>query len=111
MERPIIYAISSSHLSEPSSSEWASHFNIAQKTKAVKKDDMAYTSASSEENQKESENAKARLPTMPLPMITIVLPRFGRLSGDTIFLAMIVIVQNRNSTVKLLDSADTKLTM
>ena len=42
-----------------------SHLNIAQNTKAVKKEDIAYTSASTAENQKESVNVKDNAPVKP----------------------------------------------
>ena len=43
------------HLLAAASSSISSHFNTAHITIAVKKDDMAYTSASTAENQNESE--------------------------------------------------------
>ena len=42
-----------------------SHLNAAQTTIAVKKDDIAYTSASTAENQKVSENVYIKDPTTP----------------------------------------------
>ena len=54
MESPIMYAINISQRSASGSSATASHFRMAQKTMAVKKLDMAYTSASTAENQAES---------------------------------------------------------
>ncbi|MNT89337.1 hypothetical protein D3C72_2300500 [compost metagenome] len=55
IDKPIIYAIKSNHLSAPVSLAFASHFRIPQKTIAVNKDDNAYTSDSTAENQKLSE--------------------------------------------------------
>ncbi len=45
------------HRLECLSSAIFSHFKIAQKTTAVKKEEVAYTSPSTAENQNESENA------------------------------------------------------
>ncbi len=45
-----------SHLLDPGSSATFSHLRMAQKTTAVKSDEVEYTSASTAENQKESEN-------------------------------------------------------
>src|SRR6478609_10172096 len=47
------------------SSSIESHFKMHHTTTAVEKDDMAYTSASTAENQNESENAYVSEPTMP----------------------------------------------
>src|SRR5690606_37695773 len=58
--------------SAPSSSARTSHFNIAQNTTAVHKEDMAYTSDSTAENQNVSEKAYANAPTKPAPITTIV---------------------------------------
>src|SRR6267154_5956857 len=47
------------------SSSMTSHFRIPQTTNAVNNEDIAYTSASTAENQNESENAYANAPTVP----------------------------------------------
>src|SRR3569833_251295 len=67
IERPIILAMKTLHLSAPGSSARASHFSIAQKTEAVHKADKANTIVSSDENQKVSLKANASAPTTPAP--------------------------------------------
>lgn len=53
--------------------EGADHFNMAQKTMAVNKEEVAYTSPSTAENQKESENMYAKAPTRPAAIIPMIL--------------------------------------
>src|ERR1051326_2070542 len=52
----------------------ASQRRMAQNTSAVKKDDMAYTSLSTAENQNESEKQYAIEPTRPVPMMAHMRP-------------------------------------
>src|SRR3569833_106658 len=107
MERPITKAIKTIHLSAPGSSAWASHFNLAQKTTAVHKDDRANTIVSTAENQKVSVKVKVNAPTRPPAMIMISLPESGVSSRATsIFLANAVMVQNRNIMVPPLAIAE-----
>ena len=56
------------HRSAYSVSACSSHLRIIQNTAAVNRDDMAYTSASTAENQKVSDQQYARAPTTPAPM-------------------------------------------
>ena len=62
--------MNSSHLLESDAFSNASHLRIAQNATAVKNIDMAYTSASTAENQKVSEKAKASDPVTPEPINT-----------------------------------------
>ena len=56
IDSPIRYDIKINHLDELALSDSFSHFIMHQKVTAVKKDDIAYTSPSTAENQKESVN-------------------------------------------------------
>src|SRR5579872_4355309 len=95
------------HLSAPSSSACASHFNIAQKTVAVHNDDSANTIVSTAENQKVSVKVKVKAPTRPPPKIMISLAVSGCSSlFSTIFLASAVMVQNKNIMVVPLAMAE-----
>ena len=71
MEMPIRKNTRIIHLFDSASSVHSSHLRIAQKTTAVKREDVAYTSPSTAENQKESENAYANAPTTPAPIMAI----------------------------------------
>ena len=84
---------------------------MAQNTKAVKNDDIAYTSASTAENQMESEKVQTSPPTNPEPITAIICPEFKASSALTnIFLAKCVIDQKRNSTVKAAENTLNMLT-
>ena len=106
MDNPIRYAIRISHLSACFSSATFSHFNIAQKTTAVKSEDVPYTSPSTAENQKVSEKAYAIAPTSPLAKTAIICPLVISLFVEINFFARCVIVQKRNMIVKALARAD-----
>ena len=80
---------------------------MAQNTRAVNNDDVAYTSASTAENQNVSEKAYARAPVSPAAIIAIVCPNFGSEPDDAIiFFARWVMVQKRNIIVNALARAD-----
>lgn len=107
MERPIIKKMNTIQRSAPGSSAWFSHFKMAQKTMAVKKEDNAYTSPSTALYQKESLKVYANAPTIPAPMIlhncaplmvSVVLTL-------TILRAKWVMVQNKNKMVNPLAKA------
>src|SRR5215813_8356496 len=107
IDKPIKKKMKMSHLSAPGSSATRSHFNADQKTIAVKKELIAYTSPSTALYQNESVKVPASAPTIPEPIIVHcfkLLNSFDR-SGSTIFLAKYVIVQNKNKMVKALASA------
>ena len=88
-----------------SATAW-SHLSIAQKTTAVKKEESAYTSASTALYQKESENVYARAPTTPAAIIPTILSVVnGPPSFCTILRAKWVMLQNKNKIVKPLASA------
>ena len=72
MESPMRNDISSIHLFAYGVSACSYHLVIAQTTKAVKSDDIAYTSPSTAENQNVSEKQYANAPMAPLPQINIV---------------------------------------
>ncbi len=57
MDKPTKYAMNKIQRLAVASSSTNSHLNAAQTTIAVKKEDIAYTSASTAENQNVSENA------------------------------------------------------
>src|ERR1043166_2277438 len=83
IDKPIMKKIKMSHLSAPGSSATRSHFSADQKTIAVKKELIAYTSPSTALYQNESVNVPASAPTTPAP-ITLnicVLVRVFELSG------------------------------
>src|SRR5690554_383598 len=84
---------------------------MAQKTAAVKRLDMAYTSPSTAENQKLSENVKAKPPTTPDPITAIMVPVSIGSRGLILsnFIAKWVMVQKRNRMVNELLSADITL--
>ena len=73
---------------------------MAQKTAAVNKDDIAYTSPSTAENQNESEKVNARAPTNPAPQIAI---EFDEERASPLFSIILlpkwVMVQNRKRIV------------
>ena len=89
------------------SSSTNSHLNAAQTTIAVKKDDMAYTSASTAENQKLSENVYTNEPINP-DNNKIVLSDLVKESNVLfkILRPMRTMVQCKNKIVSALDTTD-----
>ena len=82
-----------------------SHLSTAQKATAVKKELMAYTSPSTAENQKLSENVYANAPTAPAPS-TAMTPALSRFSlPPNSFAESAVMVQKRNKMLNELESA------
>jgi len=71
IERPMRKHISTIHLPECGSSASSYQRVMAQNTTAVNNDDMAYTSASTAENQKVSLKQYANAPTAPAPHMDI----------------------------------------
>ena len=71
MDRPIRKDISTIHLFAYGSSASSYQRVIAQNTRAVNSEDIAYTSPSTAENQKVSEKQYARAPTAPLPKMAM----------------------------------------
>ena len=67
MDRPIRNEISTIHLLEKRLSSSSYHLVMHQTTRAVNRDDIAYTSPSTAENQNVSEKQYARAPTAALP--------------------------------------------
>ena len=67
IDRPIRRAINTIQRLACGSSAWSYHLVIAQSTRAVTSEDIAYTSPSTAENQNVSEKQYARAPTAPLP--------------------------------------------
>src|SRR5690606_6181620 len=109
MDNPITYAISTSHLSACGSSARASHFNIAQNTTAVQREDIAYTSDSTAENQNVSVKAYASAPTTPEAITTNSCGELNSAWSDVptnTLRAKAVIVQNRKRIVKPLQTTD-----
>jgi len=100
MESPIRKAIRIIHLSEASSREDSSHFNIAQNTTAVKSEEVAYTSPSTAENQKVSEKVQASAPEKPEERIIILRKTDEVLSSTNILPDRRVMVQKRNIMVR-----------
>ena len=74
MLRPIRKAMSTIQRSACGVSAVSYHLVMAQKTMAVKRLDMAYTSPSTALNQKVSEKQYTRAPTRPEPMMAIACP-------------------------------------
>ena len=107
MEIPIRKKTNIIHRFDSASSAHSSHLRIDQKTIAVKREDVAYTSPSTAENQNESEKVNANSPTKPVPIMEII-SEVEILSSDEtiIFFARWVIVQKRNNMVKALAKAD-----
>src|SRR5690606_28835619 len=95
-----------SQRSAPGASACASHFRIAQNTTAVQREDMAYTSVSTAENQNVSEKVYANAPTNPAPMIWNYWAVVISGSLASIFFANAVMVQNKKVMVRALESAD-----
>ena len=83
-----------------------------QKVMAVKNDDIAYTSPSTAENQKESEKVYVRDPITPAAKIAIILKGSSSLSDLLlyIFLPKAVIVQKRNKIENDEHKAESTLT-
>src|SRR5512133_2385446 len=85
---------------------------MAQKTTAVKSEEVAYTSPSTAENQNVSEKAYARAPVSPAPSTAITLPVVKSASDFIMILrARCVTVQNRNMIVRALASPDMAFTI
>ena len=78
------------------------HLVIAQKTMAVKSDDIAYTSPSTAENQNVSLNVYARAPTAPDPKMAIALATLYVPSSEglTSLFAKKTMVRYRKNIVK-----------
>ena len=72
--RPIRKVMSTIQRLAWGSSACSYHLHMAQKTRAVKKEDMAYTSPSTALNQKVSEKQYAKAPTAPEAKIAIACP-------------------------------------
>ena len=71
IESPMRNEIRTIHLFAYGVSACSYHFVIAQNTRAVTRDDIAYTSPSTAENQNVSLKQYARAPTAPDPKIAI----------------------------------------
>src|SRR5678815_1481612 len=83
-----------------------SHFNAAQKTTAVKKEERAYTSLSTALYQNESEKQYAKAPTTPAAIIeNVCSPVNSSAVLCNSFFAKCVMLQNKNKMVKPLDNA------
>ena len=80
-----------------------------QKMTAMNNDEKAYTSASTAENQKESETAYAVAPTKPAPRIEILVELDVTQVVANIFRQNHVIVQNKNMIVRALSIAEAEL--
>src|SRR5689334_10055379 len=74
IDKPIMKKIKMSHLSAPGSFATRSHFSADQKSIAVKKELIAYTSLSTALYQNESVKVPANAPTTPDP-ITVQLSK------------------------------------
>jgi hypothetical protein len=86
----------------------SSHFKIAQKMSAVNRDDIAYTSPSTAENQNESVKVYDNEPIIPLPKIAIICPFDNILDFfKAIFFDRSVIDQNINNIEAELERAET----
>ena len=72
----------------------------------MKSEESAYTSASTAEYQKVSENAYARAPVKPAPVMIMISEIDQELSFITILAARLVILQKRKRMVNALASAD-----
>src|SRR5450759_4402110 len=84
---------------------------MPQKTSAITSEERAYSSPSTAENQKVSENVKARAPTIPLPIIAGICFASSSLFLTNTFLTRWVIVQKRNKIAKPLHRADRTFTV
>src|SRR5579863_3188794 len=101
------------HRSAPGLSACSSHLRMAQKTRAVKKAEEAYTSPSTALYQNESVKAYASAPTTPQAMIVKTCRRFGsafELFFWTMRRAKCVMDQKRNRIDRPLAIALMKLT-
>ena len=107
---PIIKEIRIIQRSERSESSF-SHFRISQNNRADIIEPIPYTSPSTAENQKESEKAKAKAPTIPLPNMAICCESVNSdlSSSCNNRCAKCVILQNKNNIAKALAVADIKL--
>ena len=99
------------HLSLLRSSASSSHFSMSQKTRAVRKLEKAYTSASTAENQKVSLKVKARAPVKPLPSINTACEGESVLPVCKSLRVRCVMVQNKNRIHPALSNADMMLTI
>ena len=108
MERPIIYAMRTIHLSDDILAASSSHLSIIHTVNAVRNEENEYTSPSTAENQKVSVNAYSRAPVNPLNMIK-EMEEFDRSSRDfslqTTDDTRYVIVRNRKNIHPALRSA------
>ena len=91
MDRPMMNEMSTIHLFAYGVSACSYHLVMAQNTSAVTRDDIAYTSPSTAENQNVSLNVYARAPTAPAPKIAMALPVSYEPSSDGL---MILLARN-----------------
>ena len=91
---------------EFSESATSSHFKIHQNVTAVKKEDIAYTSPSTAENQNESEKVYASDPITPAAITENIFGKENSFEVNINFLPKAVIVQKRNRIVNELQIAD-----
>ena len=98
-----------SHLPELALWDCSSHFIMHQKVAAVKREDIAYTSPSTAENQNESEKVYASDPINPEDKISIISSVLISWFLIIIFLLKAVIVQKRKSIVNEEHSAESVL--
>ena len=107
MDSPIRKHINTIHRLPYGLSAHSYHLVIAQNTSAVNSEDIEYTSASTAENQKVSENVYANAPTKPAPSNPIPL---AKVSGRINLRPKAVIVQKRNKIVNAEANADIAFT-
>ena len=92
-------------------SKLSTHFKPSQNRTDIINMAAAYTSASTAENQNESEKANANEPTMALPKTTICSATDRLVFRKIYFTKTCTIVQNKNKTVSALKIADIILTI
>lgn len=89
----------------------SSQRKASQNNKAINKEAIAYTSASTALAQKLSEKVKASEPTIELPKTTMALFLSNSVYDDIIFLNNIEDDQNINNMVKALENTEVMLTI
>ena len=110
-ESPITNEIKITHLFPLSVSSSSSHFRPNQNNKAINKEAIEYTSASTALNQKLSVNVKDKAAIKDAPRVSFAVSLFHSEVAITIFRTILDADQNINNIVKALENTETIFTI